>query len=308
MVNLGMNSARIQEIITDLLSKKQFCSVQEMKDYIKEYGDYTEGQFSGSINTMLRNNTIKKIDRGVYAMKKSKEDMKKCFVISPIGEEGSETRKRADQLYKYIIKPVCEKCEFDPIRVDQINDTDSITQTILDHLNTAELVIADISEHNPNAFYEMGYRKSLSKPIIHLKQQGEKIPFDIASIRTFDYDLSDLDSVDTVKERLVKTIQNLNFVTEDTADEETNNDIGNKNILSILYEILNKLDDLGNQIKTDNSETIQTIIKTYADVMPAQKQESSDDLMTRMIMEQLIKNPSSADSLIALADKFNNLK
>lgn len=303
-----MNSARIQEIITNLLSKKQFCSVQEMKDYIKQYGDYTEGQFSGSINTMLRNNTIKKIDRGVYAMKKSKEDMKKCFVISPIGEEGSETRKRADQLYKYIIQPVCEKCEFDPIRVDQINDTDSITQTILDHLNTSELVIADISEHNPNAFYEMGYRKSLSKPIIHLKQQGETIPFDIASIRTFDYDLSDLDSVDAVKERLVKTIQNLNFVTEDIVDEDENKDFGNKNILSILYEILNKLDDLGNQIKTDNSETIQTIIKTYADVMPVQKHESPDDLMTRMIMEQLIKNPSSADSLIALADKFNNLK
>lgn len=303
-----MNSARIQEIIIDLLSKKTFCSVQEMKDNIKQYGNYTEGQFSGSINTMLRNNTIKKIDRGVYAMKKSKEDMKKCFVISPIGEEGSETRKRADQLYKYIIKPVCEICEFNPIRVDQINDTDSITQTILDYLNTAELVIADISEHNPNAFYEMGYRKSLSKPIIHLKQQRETIPFDIANIRTFDYDLNDLDSVDAVKERLVKTIKNLNFVTEEAIDEETNNDFGNKNILSILYEILNKLDDLGNQIKTDNSETIKTIIKTYTDVFPVQKQENYDDLMARIIMEQLIKNPSSVDSLIAIADKFNTIK
>ena len=33
--------------------------------------------------------------------------MKKCFVVSPIGEEGSEIRKRADQVYKYIISPVC---------------------------------------------------------------------------------------------------------------------------------------------------------------------------------------------------------
>ena len=38
-----------------------------------------------------------------------------CFVISPIGEEGSEVRKRADKVYKYIISPVCEECGFEAI-------------------------------------------------------------------------------------------------------------------------------------------------------------------------------------------------
>ena len=49
----------------------------------------------------------------------------KCFVISPIGEEGSEIRKRADQVYKYIISPVCEECGFEAIRVDKVNQSDS---------------------------------------------------------------------------------------------------------------------------------------------------------------------------------------
>ena len=84
--------------------------------------------------------------------------MKKCFVVSPIGEEGSEIRRRADQVYKYIISPVCEECGFEAIRVDKINQSDSITQTIIDYLTSSELVIADITGHNPNAFYEMGYR------------------------------------------------------------------------------------------------------------------------------------------------------
>lgn len=41
--------------------------------------------------------------------------MKKCFVVSPIGNDGSDIRKRADQVFKYIISPACEECEFEPI-------------------------------------------------------------------------------------------------------------------------------------------------------------------------------------------------
>ena len=60
--------------------------------------------------------------------------MKKCFVVSPIGQEGSEVRKRADQVFKYIISPVCEEAGFEAIRVDKVNQADSITQTIIDYL------------------------------------------------------------------------------------------------------------------------------------------------------------------------------
>ena len=42
--------------------------------------------------------------------------------------------------------------------------------------------------------------------MVHMKEKGEKIPFDIAGIRAFDYDLTDLDLVDEVKERLRQTI------------------------------------------------------------------------------------------------------
>lgn len=42
-------------------------------------------------------------------------------------------------------------------------------------------------------------------------QLKEKNPFDIAGIRTFDYDLLDLDSVEEVKSRLIKTIGAISF-------------------------------------------------------------------------------------------------
>lgn len=300
-----MNSARIQDSIIALLLDKEKCSVHDMKNHLKNIDDglFSEGQFSGSINTLLRKKTIKKVGRGIYTLIPRSENMRKCFVVSPIGSEGSDTRKRADQLFKYIILPVCEQCDFSPIRVDQINDSDSITQTILDHLKNDDLVIADISEHNPNAFFEMGYRTSLGKPMIHLKQSNEIIPFDIASIRTYDYDLSDLDSVDKIKSRLVKTINSITFGDDMLEPQET---FTSTNVLPLLNEISYKLDDIENLIQKDNSSMIQSIIKACNEARPEPKQESMEDMMTRMVMEKLLSNPSSADSLIALADKFGH--
>lgn len=127
--------------------------------------------------------------------------MKKCFVVCPIGDENTPTRKRSDQLFDYIITPACKECNFEPIRVDKINGSDSITETILKYLNESDLVIADLTDHNPNAFFEIGYRFSLGKNIINLCQKGTKIPFDIASIRTLDYILNDLAEADKSKKK-----------------------------------------------------------------------------------------------------------
>lgn len=151
--------------------------------------------------------------------------MKTCFIVSPIGEEESEVRKRADQLFKYILSPVCDECEFKIIRVDKLNQADTITQTILDNLRNSELVIADITGHNPNVFFEIGFRASTGRPIIHLKEKGEKIPFDISGIRTFEYDLRDLDAVASIKERLKQTI--LAFKIDDTPINDAGT-IGNR--------------------------------------------------------------------------------
>ena len=110
-------SAMIKEMIMQLLSDGSPHSVSEMKDYLveKEMGDYSEGQFAGSVDNLLKNKKIEKVDRGTYRiagaeMILTKERngvfMKKCFVVSPIGDAGTDIRKNADQLYQHIIKPV----------------------------------------------------------------------------------------------------------------------------------------------------------------------------------------------------------
>ena len=301
-------SARIQEKIIEILADGNYHTVQEIKSFLRKAGisDYSEGQFSGSLNTLLRNQSIQKMDRGIYKIKQNwggKDFMKTCFVVSPIGETDSEIRSNADKLFKYIISPVCESCGFEPVRVDQINDSDSITQTIIDKLLSSELVIADISGHNPNVFFEMGYRKCTDKPIIHLKKKGETIPFDVNTVRTFEYDLTDLDNVEETKKRLEQTIGTFSFENKTNAlgqDEENNKQLFFQSILTMLYQIQDSITELKEQINKKDTETIQAIMQTSLN--NAQKEESTDVVMMKTLLPELIKNPKLFQNLMQFAE------
>lgn len=306
-------SARIQEGLLALLSDNCPHSVQEIKLYLSQIGipNYSEGQFAGSINTLLRNKTIIKVDRAIYTLNQKAKGglnfMKYCFVVSPIGEDGSETRDNADKLFKHIISPVCQYCNFTVERVDRINDFNSITQTIIDKLQSADLVIADISEHNPNVFYEMGYRKCTGKPIIHLKRKNEHIPFDINTIRTFEYDLTDLDHVEATKERLQQTISAFSF--DDSSNREDSDKPQSENltsILSVLYQIQDSITELKEEISKKDMETIQTIMQTSLN--NAAKEESPDTIMLKALFPELLKNPQAFANLMQIADMANKSK
>ena len=307
-------SARIQEKIIEILADGNYHTVQEIKSFLRKAGisDYSEGQFSGSLNTLLRNQSIQKMDRGIYKIKQNwggKDFMKTCFVVSPIGETDSEIRSNADKLFKYIISPVCESCGFEPVRVDQINDSDSITQTIIDKLLSSELVIADISGHNPNVFFEMGYRKCTDKPIIHLKKKGETIPFDVNTVRTFEYDLTDLDNVEETKKRLEQTIGTFSFENKTNAlgqDEENNKQLFFQSILTMLYQIQDSITELKEQINKKDTETIQAIMQTSLN--NAQKEESTDVVMMKTLLPELIKNPKLFQNLMQFAEMTNKPK
>ena len=237
--------------------------------------------------------------------------MKTCFIVSPIGEEGTDIRKRADQLFKHIISPVCNECGFKAVRVDQINQADSITQTIIDYLKKSELVIADMTGHNPNAFYEMGFRASTGRPMVHMKEKGEKIPFDIAGIRAFDYDLTELDLVDEVKERLRQTILAFGIddglEPSDSIDEpemaESQNEASQ--LLPVLYQIQDEIAQLKTEIHNKDTDTIQAIVKA---VQPSVPVEDPNTAIMKALIPEMLKNPNSMKALMEIGEMAKKKK
>lgn len=132
-----------------------------------------------------------------------------CFVIAPIGEPDSETRKRSDQILKHIITPAVNECDYEPIRADKISEPGLITSQVIQHIMDDPLVIADLTERNPNVFYELAIRHAIRKPLVQIIKKGETIPFDVAGTRTIPVDHRDLDSVEEAKREIVRQIKSV---------------------------------------------------------------------------------------------------
>lgn len=135
--------------------------------------------------------------------------MKTCFVIAPIGETRSETRKRSDLVLKHIIAPAVEQCGYEALRADQIAEPGIITSQVIQHIIDDPLVVADLTERNPNVFYELAIRHAIRKPLIQIIKSDEQIPFDVAGTRTISVDHRDLDSVELAKAEIIKQIDTL---------------------------------------------------------------------------------------------------
>ena len=139
----------------------------------------------------------------------AKEERKICFVISPIGEEGSEVRERSDQILKHIISSSVEQLGYTIIRADKISEPGIITTQIIEHIVDADLVIADLTDKNPNVFYELAIRHAIRKPLVQMIKKGEVIPFDVAATRIIQFDLQSLDSVAAAKEEIISQVKSL---------------------------------------------------------------------------------------------------
>jgi len=134
---------------------------------------------------------------------------KTCFVISPIGDPDSETRKRADQVLKHVVRPAVTSCGYKAIRADEIDKPGLITSQVIQHVVNDPLVVADLTERNPNVFYELAIRHALRKPLVQIIKKGEAIPFDVAGTRTIYVDHKDLDSVEAAKNEIIEQVKAL---------------------------------------------------------------------------------------------------
>lgn len=117
-------------------------------------------------------------------------DEKILFVICPIGADESPERMASDDLMEYIIDPIATSFRCKVVRADKIMKSGSITSQIFELLASADIVVADMTGHNANVFYELAVRHAVGGPVIHMTtDNGEGIPFDVADQRAIYYTL-----------------------------------------------------------------------------------------------------------------------
>jgi hypothetical protein len=114
-----------------------------------------------------------------------------CFYITPIGEDDSEARRHADFIMEYIVKPAAKEFGLNVIRADLMGKPGMIGKQVIDHILNARVVIADLSFHNPNVFYEICLRHTTRLPIVQIIRASDKIPFDVNQYRTIPIETRD---------------------------------------------------------------------------------------------------------------------
>lgn len=141
----------------------------------------------------------------------------KCFVIMGFGMKTDfATGRKLDlnKSYKLLIKPVVEKKGLKCIRADEILHSGSIDYQMYKELLDADLVIADLSTANVNAFYELGIRHALKKrSTIVICEDKYSYPFDLNHIKITSYthlgEALDYEEVERFRQVLGDTIDTI---------------------------------------------------------------------------------------------------
>lgn len=103
-----------------------------------------------------------------------------AFIIMPFTEKGEISRPAGffSELLESIITPAANAAGF-AVETARLQGSDVIQSTIINQLLKADLVIADITDHNPNVLFELGIRIAKDLPVALIKAEGTGAIFDV---------------------------------------------------------------------------------------------------------------------------------
>ena len=124
----------------------------------------------------------------VTLSKPNKGEGKLCFVIIPFRErEDQHPAGFFEEVLNSLIVPAAKELGFE-VRSANRHGSDVIQQTIINDLMNADIVVADLTEHNPNVLFELGVRMTEDKPVALIRAKGTGQIFDVDNmLRVLDY-------------------------------------------------------------------------------------------------------------------------
>ena len=178
-VDLFLENLKYLGLLRTVAGTERIIPIEQALDEIP-----APGAASASADASVQVGVQKVVDKA----KKSWKTI--CFVIAPIGDDESEQRKHSDMVLEALIRRALEK-DWEVVRADQIAAPGMISGQVIEHLLRSGLVIADLSFHNPNVYYELAIRHVIARPTVHLIRKGDAIPFDLKDFRTITIDTDD---------------------------------------------------------------------------------------------------------------------
>lgn len=129
-------------------------------------------------------------------------DKKVCFVITPIGDNNSDIRRHIDGIIEQAIEPALGE-KYKIVAAHKEYAIGSINDRVIRSVIESDLVIANLTNTNPNVMYELAIRHSFGKPVIVIAEEGTKLPFDVVVENTIFY-VNDPTGANELKQKLIE--------------------------------------------------------------------------------------------------------
>jgi hypothetical protein len=160
------------------------------------------------------------------------EDLRIGFVIMQIGDN------ELDNLYTEVYYPAIKAANLIPKRIDLDNEGNLLKSEILDNIEKAEIIIADLTNERPNCYLEVGYTMGIDKyknliftaredhypDSSNYKKEGPKIHFDVSGYDILFWEIKKLDDfktklIEKINRRLLIISPNIKKVEKAVWDE-----------------------------------------------------------------------------------------
>lgn len=110
----------------------------------------------------------------------SANDAKMALVLMPFD-------RSYDDIYLSGMKDVLEKHNYNCVRVDERSFSGQIIDEIQRSILESDIILAEMTDKNPNVYYEVGYAHGLGKDPILITKQADTLPFDLHGYRHIVY-------------------------------------------------------------------------------------------------------------------------
>jgi tetratricopeptide (TPR) repeat protein len=195
---------------------------------------------------------------------KERTSTKTCFVVMGFGKKTDFETGRVldlDKSYKNMIKPAVEAAGLKCIRADEIVHSGLIDVPMYEQLLKADVVVADLSTSNKNAFYELGIRHAL-RPFttVIIAEDGIKtFPFDVnhVAIRQYHHLGEDIGFEEVMRFRKLLTDSITEILKKDPQDKDSPvySLLHNLTPPAIAAAVQAAIQDTGNKGKVDFDES-----------------------------------------------------
>lgn len=155
---------------------------QENVNFLKKIGAFNIEENSNFTKTSSDINSENAVSYGNSSNKLN------VFIAIPFSEKTEIYPKGFfDEVIMQLITPAANEAGFN-VKTAKRHGSDLIHATIIKELMSADLVIADLTEHNPNVLFEIGWRIANKKPIALIRTNKTQPIFDVDNVlRVFEY-------------------------------------------------------------------------------------------------------------------------